>query len=218
MENKDKRGSVAPAIKPFDQYDFSKAKMRSSIKWLVAKAYGSDSVPGDLREPFYRDQYDQEHLKPPVTRLLLSAELYCRAGSLILGRDAATPLVTHHDVLQALALRGLDVTDQERLVTERDLRSRTLFLSAHMAMVDTLMMAYTLETVTVETALACVRQYYPHDPDLDTPLNTEDAVAIWINKVNEYLKDILVQEQRKRETQTPESAGSPRVRIYIAFS
>lgn len=88
----------------------------------------TDSVPADLKEPFYTDQYDQEHLKPPVTNLLLSADLYCRAGSLILKSDSAKPLLGHEDVIQALAQRGLYVTDQERRVTERDLRSRTLFL------------------------------------------------------------------------------------------
>ncbi|XP_062306479.1 calmodulin-regulated spectrin-associated protein 2a isoform X3 [Osmerus eperlanus] len=212
MENKEKKNCLAPAIKAFEHYDFSKAKMCSSIKWLVAKAYGPDSVPADLKEPFYTDQYDQEHLKPPLTNLLLSADLYCRAGSLILKSDSAKPLLGHEDVIQALAQRGLYVADQERLVTERDLRSRTLFLSAHMAMIDTLMMAYTVEAVSPEKVTACLRKHCPNDPDIDTPCSTEEALAVWINKVNEYLKEIIVQEQRKRETQSIESAGSPRAR------
>lgn len=86
----------------------------------------ADSVPADLKEPFYTDQYDQEHLKPPVANLLLSADLYCRAGSLILKNDAAKPLVGHDDVIQALAQKGLYITDQERLVTERELRKRPI--------------------------------------------------------------------------------------------
>lgn len=86
----------------------------------------SDCVPADLKDPFYTDQYEQEHLKPPVTSLLLSADLYCRAGSLILKSDSAKPLLGHDAVIQALAQRGLYVTDQERLVTERDLRKRPL--------------------------------------------------------------------------------------------
>lgn len=86
----------------------------------------TDSIPADLKDPFYTDQYEQEHLKPPVTSLLLSADLYCRASSLILRGDAAKPLLGHDAVIQALAQRGLYVTDQERLVTERDLRKRPL--------------------------------------------------------------------------------------------
>lgn len=83
-------------------------------------------MPEELQEPFYTDQYDQEHIKPPVVNLLLSAELYCRAGSLILKSDAAKPLLGHDAVMQALAQKGLYVTDQEKLVTERDLHKKPI--------------------------------------------------------------------------------------------
>ncbi|KAM4629241.1 calmodulin-regulated spectrin-associated protein 2a [Polymixia lowei] len=204
-----KKTFIPPATKSFDHYDFSRAKICCSLTWLVSKAYGTESVPADLRDPFYTDQYDQEHLKPPVASLLLSADLYCRAGSLILKSDSAKPLLGHDAVIQALAQRGLYVTDQERLVTERDLHKRPLQMSAHLAMVDSLMMAYTVEMVSVEKVMACVGQYYPHDPEVETPYDTEDAVTTWINKVNEYLKDIICQEQRK-QPQSSEPAGSPR--------
>uniref|UniRef100_A0A672J7M5 Calmodulin regulated spectrin-associated protein family, member 2a n=1 Tax=Salarias fasciatus TaxID=181472 RepID=A0A672J7M5_SALFA len=207
-----KKAFVAPAIKSFEHYDLSRAKICCSLTWLVAKAYGTDSIPADLKDPFYTDQYDQEHLKPPVASLLLSADLYCRAGSLILKSDAAKPLLGHEAVIQALAQRGLYVTDQERLVTERDLRKRPLQMSAHLAMIDTLMMAYTVETVSVEKVMACISQYSSCDPEVETPYDTEDTVTTWINKVNEYLKDIVAQEQRKKETQSAETAGSPRAR------
>ncbi|XP_042371681.1 calmodulin-regulated spectrin-associated protein 2a isoform X3 [Plectropomus leopardus] len=207
-----KKTFVAPAIKSFEHYDLSRAKICCSLTWLVAKAYGTDSIPADLKDPFYTDQYEQEHLKPPVASLLLSADLYCRAGSLILKSDAPKPLLGHDAVIQALAQRGLYVTDQERLVTERDLRKRPLQMSAHLAMIDTLMMAYTVEMVNVEKVMACIRQYSSSDPEVETPYDTEDAVTTWINKVNEYLKDVISQEQRKKETQSTEPAGSPRAR------
>uniref|UniRef100_A0A6Q2ZB71 Calmodulin regulated spectrin-associated protein family, member 2a n=1 Tax=Esox lucius TaxID=8010 RepID=A0A6Q2ZB71_ESOLU len=202
-----KKTYIVPAIKSFDNYDFSRAKIGCSLTWLVAKAFGTDGVPADLKEPFYTDQYDQEHLKPPVANLLLSADLYCRAGSLILKGDAAKPLVGHHAIIQGLAQKGLYVTDQERLVTERDLRSRPLQMSAHLAMIDALMTAYAVETVSVEKVVACIRQYNsPHGEDPDTPYDMEDAMTSWINKVNEYLKDIIAQDLRRRETHVAEPA------------
>nr|XP_020452296.1 calmodulin-regulated spectrin-associated protein 2 isoform X2 [Monopterus albus] len=207
-----KRTFVAPAVKSFEHYDFSRAKICCSLTWLVAKAYGTDSIPSDLKDPFYTDQYEQEHLKPPVVSLLLSADLYCRAGSLILKSDAAKPLLGHDAVIQALAQRGLYITDQERLVTERDLRKRPLQMSSHLAMIDTLMMAYTVEIVNTEKVMACIRQYSSYNPEEETPYDTEDAVTTWINKVNEYLKGIMAREQRKKETQGAEHAGSPRAR------
>ncbi|KTF77172.1 hypothetical protein cypCar_00016529 [Cyprinus carpio] len=78
-----KKTFIVPAIKSFDHYDFNRAKIRASLTWLVAKAFGTDSVPEDLNEPFYRDQYEQEHLKPRLVGLLLSAELYRRSEALI---------------------------------------------------------------------------------------------------------------------------------------
>lgn len=90
---------------------------------LTLRPSVSDAVPEELAEPLYRDQYNQEHLKPTVASLLQSAELYCRAGSLILRSDAVKPLLGHNAVIQALAQKGLYVTDQDRLVTERDLTS-----------------------------------------------------------------------------------------------
>ncbi|NXI57234.1 CAMP2 protein, partial [Chloroceryle aenea] len=198
---------IVPAIKPFDHYDFSRAKIACNLAWLVAKAFGTENVPEELREPFYTDQYDQEHIKPPVVNLLLSAELYCRAGSLILKSDAAKPLLGHDAVIQALAQKGLYVTDQEKLVTERDLHKKPIQMSAHLAMIDTLMMAYTVEMVSVEKVIACTQQYSSFFQATDLPYDIEDAVMYWINKVNEHLKDIMEQEQKLKEHHSTESAG-----------
>lgn len=95
---------------------------------LTLRSSVSDAVPEELAEPLYRDQYNQEHLKPMVASLLQSAELYCRAGSLILRSDAVKPLLGHNAVIQALAQKGLYVTDQDRLVTERDLTSMPIHM------------------------------------------------------------------------------------------
>ncbi|XP_029381120.1 calmodulin-regulated spectrin-associated protein 2 [Echeneis naucrates] len=206
-----RRTFIVPAIKSFDHYDFTRAKISSSLTWLVAKAFGSDAVPDELAEPFYRDQYNQEHLKPPVACLLQSAELYCRAGSLILRSDAVKPLLGHNAVIQALAQKGLYVTDQDRLVTERDLTSTPIHMSSHLALIDTLMMAYTVEMVSVERVMSCINRYSSVEPShsdghiQELPYDTEDAITTWINKVNEHLRDILVEEQKLREASFQES-------------
>ncbi|XP_054568866.1 calmodulin-regulated spectrin-associated protein 2 isoform X1 [Eptesicus fuscus] len=207
-----RRTFIVPAIKPFDHYDFSRAKIACNLAWLVAKAFGTEHVPEELREPFYTDQYDQEHIKPPVVHLLLSAELYCRAGSLILKSDAAKPLVGHDAVVQALAQKGLYVTDQERLVTERDLQRKPIQMSAHLAMIDTLMMAYTAEMVSVEKVIACAQRYSAFFQATDLPYDIEDAVMYWMNKVNEHLKDILEQEQKLKEHHTADAPGGQKAR------
>lgn len=205
-----RRTFIVPAIKSFDHYDFTRAKISCSLTWLVAKAFGSDAVPEELVEPFYKDQYNQEHLKPPVACLLQSAELYCRAGSLILRSDAVKPLVGHNAVIQALAQKGLYVTDQDKLVTERDLTSTPIHMSSHLALIDTLMMAYTVEMVSVERVMSCINKYSAEPIRGDglvqgLPYDTEDAITIWINRVNEQLRDILIEEQKLREASLQES-------------
>uniref|UniRef100_A0A8C3YAN4 Calmodulin regulated spectrin associated protein family member 2 n=1 Tax=Catagonus wagneri TaxID=51154 RepID=A0A8C3YAN4_9CETA len=207
-----RRTFIVPAIKPFDHYDFSRAKIACNLAWLVAKAFGTENVPEELGEPFYTDQYDQEHIKPPVVNSLLSAELYCRAGSLILRSDAAKPLLGHDAVIQALAQKGLYVTDQEKLVTERDLHRKPIQMSAHVAMMDALMMAYAVEMVSVERVIACAQQYSAFFQATDLPYDIEDAVMYWINKVNEHLKDIMEQEQKWKEHHTVEAPGSQKAR------
>ncbi|XP_067846717.1 calmodulin-regulated spectrin-associated protein 2-like isoform X2 [Heptranchias perlo] len=189
-----KKTFIVPTIKAFDHYDFSRAKIACSLSWLVAKAFGTDHVPEELREPFYTDQYEQEHIKPPVVNLLLSAELYCRAGSLILKSDAAKPLLGHDAVVQALAQKGLYVTEQEKLVTERDLRKKPIQMTAHLAMIDTLMMAYTVEMISIEKVVSCVQQFTNFFPATELPYDIEDAIVCWINKAR-YRKEQMLPRQ-----------------------
>ncbi|XP_077370217.1 calmodulin-regulated spectrin-associated protein 2 isoform X2 [Festucalex cinctus] len=217
-----RRTFIVPAIRSFEHYDFTRAKISSSLTWLVAKAFGSDEVPDELVEPFYRDQYNQEHLKPPVASLLQSAELYCRAGSLILRSDAVKPLLGHNAVIQALAQKGLYVTDQDRLVTERDLTSTPILMTSHLALIDTLMMAYTVEMMSVERVMSCISRHCSAGPShidahaLEQPYDTEDAITTWLNKVNEHLRDILVEEQKLKEGSQQESNLAPKARYRRA--
>lgn len=87
-----------------------------------------DSVPVELRDPFYLDQYEQEHLKPPVTRLLQSPELYCRTyGRLQAGGPGANGTPKDNTVLlQTLSQKGLSTRDHNTPVTEADLQHKPI--------------------------------------------------------------------------------------------
>lgn len=50
-------------------------------------------------------------------------------------------------------------------------------------MIDTLMMAYTVEMVSVEKVIACTQQYSTFFQATEVPYDIEDAVMYWINKV-----------------------------------
>ncbi|RXN04422.1 calmodulin-regulated spectrin-associated 3-like isoform X2 [Labeo rohita] len=175
---------VVPDIKPLDQYDLSRARICASVGWLLAKSYGNaENVPVELRDPFYCDQYEQEHLKPPVTRLLLSPELYCRTYGLLLGGSpgAEGPPKDIPALLQVLARKGLAPKDQNAPVTEAMLKQKPIKMSAHLELIDALMAVGAMETVS--TVLASGGSEL-----LGTDATWERALLYWVNTIR-YRKD-----------------------------
>lgn len=82
-----------------------------------------DHIPADLRDPFYTDQYEQEHIKPPILHLLLSGELYCRVCGLILHAEQAASLQSHQSVIKVLSRKGIYVLQTDTPVSDVDLSS-----------------------------------------------------------------------------------------------
>lgn len=211
-----RRGMEAPPdaadLVPLDRYDAARAKIAANLQWICAKAYGLDDVPEDLRDPFYKDQYDQEHIKPPVTKLLLSSELYCRVCGLILPGDQAAALHGHQAVIQALSRKGIYVMEgDDTPVTEPDLSRAPIKMSAHMAMVDALMMAYTVEMISIEKVVASVKRFSTFSASKELPYDLEDAMVFWINKVNLKMREIAEKEAKLKQ-QSLESPAHQKVR------
>nr|XP_051686948.1 calmodulin-regulated spectrin-associated protein 1 isoform X4 [Oryctolagus cuniculus] len=190
----------AADLVPLDRYDSARAKIAANLQWICAKAYGLDNVPEDLRDPFYMDQYEQEHIKPPVTKLLLSSELYCRVCSLILPGDQAAALHGHQAVIQALSRKGIYVMEgDDTPVTEPDLSRAPIKMSAHMAMVDALMMAYTVEMISIEKVVASVKRFSTFSASKELPYDLEDAMVFWINKVNLKMREIAEKDAKLKQ-------------------
>ncbi|XP_077417523.1 calmodulin-regulated spectrin-associated protein 1-B isoform X2 [Vanacampus margaritifer] len=182
---------------PLEMYDSARAKIAANLRWLFAKAYGIDHIPEDLRDPFYTDQYDQEHIKPPVIRLLLSCELYCRVCALILKTEQAASLQSHHSVIQSLDRKGIYVVESDdTAVTEEDLAGMPIKMSAHIPMIDALMMAYTVEMISIEKVVASVERFSTFNPSKELPFDLEDAMVFWINKVNTKMREISEKEHK----------------------
>uniref|UniRef100_A0A8C7XV77 Calmodulin regulated spectrin-associated protein 1b n=1 Tax=Oryzias sinensis TaxID=183150 RepID=A0A8C7XV77_9TELE len=178
-------------VVPLDMYDSARAKIAANLRWLFAKAFGIDHIPEDLRDPFYTDQYEQEHIKPPVIRLLLSCELYCRVCALILKTEQAASLQSHLSVIQALSRKGIYVVESDDTpVTEEDLASMPIKMSAHMPMIDALMMAYTVEMISIEKVVASVKRFSTFSASKELPFDLEDAMVFWINKVPTHKRNV----------------------------
>ncbi|KAF6123407.1 calmodulin regulated spectrin associated protein 1 [Phyllostomus discolor] len=202
----------AADVVPLDRYDPARAKIAANLQWLCAKAYGRDNIPEDLRDPFYIDQYEQEHIKPPVIKLLLSSELYCRVCSLILKGDQAAALQGHQSVIQALSRKGIYVMESDDTpVTDPDLSHAPIKMSAHMAMVDALMMAYTVEMISIEKVVASVKRFSTFSASKELPYDLEDAMVFWVNKVNLKMREITEKEVKLKQQllESPAHQKSP---------
>uniref|UniRef100_A0A8C1PQD8 Calmodulin regulated spectrin-associated protein 1b n=1 Tax=Cyprinus carpio TaxID=7962 RepID=A0A8C1PQD8_CYPCA len=187
-------------IVPLEMYDSARAKIAANLRWLFAKAFGIDHIPEDLRDPFYTDQYDQEHIKPPVIRLLLSCELYCRVCALILKGDQVASLQSHQSVIQALARKGIYVMEgDDTPVTDSDLTCQPIKMSSHIPMVDALMMAYTVEMISIEKVVTCVKRFSTFSASKELPFDLEDAMVFWINKVNLKMREITEKEHKSKQ-------------------
>ncbi|KAM8823938.1 calmodulin-regulated spectrin-associated protein 3 isoform 1-T1 [Synchiropus picturatus] len=175
---------VVPDIQPLDVYDSTKARICSSVAWLLAKSYSSaENVPAELRDPFYCDQYEQEHLKPPVARLLQSSELYCRTYSLLLvNTENEVQPKDNVALLQLFTKKGIVPKDRDMPVTDADLRQKPIKMSAHLAVMDALMAVGAMETVTMVKTCGSADL-------LGAETKWEDALLYWINKLNQKLRE-----------------------------
>ncbi|KAM4634070.1 calmodulin-regulated spectrin-associated protein 1a [Polymixia lowei] len=181
-------------------YDSARAKIDANFRWLFAKAYGTDDIPEDLQDPFYVDQYEQEHIKPRVIRLLLSGELYCRVCGLILKGEQAASLHSHQSVIQALSRKGIYVLESDNTpVSDRDLSSTPIKMTSHIPLIDALMVAYTVEMISIEKVVSSVKRFSNFSASKDLPFNLEDAMVFWINKVNIKMREISDKELKMKQ-------------------
>ncbi|XP_029939972.1 calmodulin-regulated spectrin-associated protein 1-like [Salarias fasciatus] len=193
-------GGLEAQVVPLELYDSARAKIDANLRWLFAKAYGIDHIPPDLRDPFYTDQYEQEHIKPPVLRLLLSAELYCRVCGLILHGEQAASLQSHQAVIQALSRRGVYVLETDSTpVSHLDLCSAPIKMSAHIHLIDALMTAYMVEMISIEKVVSSVKRFSNFSASKELPFDLEDAMLFWINKVNMKMREITEKECKMKQ-------------------
>ncbi|KAB1259776.1 Calmodulin-regulated spectrin-associated protein 3 [Camelus dromedarius] len=152
----------------------------------------AEHVPSELWEPFYTDQYAQEHVKPPVTRLLLSAELYCRAWRQALPQLETPP--SPSALLALLARRGTVPALPERPVQEADLKHQPILMGAHLAVIDALMVAFAFEwTKTLPGPLALA--------------SLEHKLLFWVDTTIRRLQEKTEQEAAQRASPAAPADG-----------
>ncbi|XP_012946515.1 calmodulin-regulated spectrin-associated protein 1, partial [Aplysia californica] len=166
-----------------DEYDAHRAKLRSSLSWLISKVYGSQP-PNDLKDPFYENSEGQLVLRPVMVNLLSSSELYCQACSNMFP-ETHTQWRGHWSIIQVLSRKGIYIQDiQDTAVTETVLVQTAPFrLKAHLSLMDALMKAYSCEVASVEKVVKAVRNITAFPASSELPGTTEEALTFWVNKV-----------------------------------
>lgn len=61
-----------------------------------------------------------------------------------------------------------------------------------MAMIDALMMAYTVEMISIEKVVASVKRFSTFSASKELPYDLEDAMVFWINKVKFTLRKVCL--------------------------
>ncbi|XP_076245337.1 calmodulin-regulated spectrin-associated protein patronin isoform X13 [Calliopsis andreniformis] len=187
-----------------DAYDSRQAKQRASVKWLLSKAY-NNRVPENLREPYYVDHEDQEHLKPQIVHALSNAELYCLALANIYS-DPNYHNQNHCGILQALARKGVYLAEPNNTqLTETILiQNSPLKMSAHMAVIEGLMVLYAKEVVTGDRVVSAIRRFDPQ-AEVDVPADHEKGLLLWISHASHALiAKIQTEEGAGDKTRLPE--------------
>ncbi|XP_043510322.1 patronin isoform X9 [Frieseomelitta varia] len=180
------------------------AKQRASVKWLLSKAY-NNRVPENLREPYYVDNENQEHLKPQIVHALSNAELYCLALANIYS-DPNYHNQNHCGILQALARKGVYLAEPNNTqLTETILiQNSPLKMSAHMAVIEGLMVLYAKEVVTGDRVVSAIRRFDPQ-AEVDVPADHEKGLLLWISHASHALiAKIQTEEDAADKTRLPE--------------
>ncbi|XP_060822639.1 patronin isoform X16 [Bombus pascuorum] len=187
-----------------DAYDSRQAKQRASVKWLLSKAY-NNRVPENLRDPYYIDNENQEHLKPQIVHALSNAELYCLALANIYS-DPNYHNQNHCGILQALARKGVYLAEPNNTqLTETILiQNSPLKMSAHMAVIEGLMVLYAKEVVTGDRVVSAIRRFDPQ-AEVDVPADHEKGLLLWISHAsNALIAKIQADEGAGDKTRLPE--------------
>uniref|UniRef100_A0A673A2X4 Calmodulin regulated spectrin-associated protein 1a n=1 Tax=Sphaeramia orbicularis TaxID=375764 RepID=A0A673A2X4_9TELE len=83
--------------------------------------------------------------------------------------------------------------------------------SSHIHLIDALMMAYTVEMLSIEKVVSSVKRFSNFSASKELPFDLEDAMVFWINKVNMKMREITEKELKMKQhlLESPSHQKSP---------
>ncbi|XP_067882189.1 calmodulin-regulated spectrin-associated protein 1-like, partial [Heterodontus francisci] len=167
---------IQASVHSLHTYNVPQAKFRASVRWLHCKVLGTD-VSGDLEKVFLEDG----NVIPSIVKWLLSGKPYC---TLLAVHTPASDLPRDRleSVIKTLVSKGVNLSDR---ITVEGLTHSPISLDSHQVLMDTLMVVWAEELISVDTVV-CSVQRLPSQLKLETPENLESAFLYWIRMGQEY--------------------------------
>eukprot|EP00794_Sanderia_malayensis_P011804 gene11804-13027_t len=174
-------------IMPQSDYNPVEAKFCASLFWLVFHATEDgdfDNIPAEITCPTERNEEAGFFVRSPVVSFLCDGTIYMKVASQLLNSDSE--IVSFWDVIQLLANAGFYVIDfNDEAVTEERLAEQAPFsMESHLALMDTLIVAFVNSSVTIQQIVDAVRRFGTFNPSKEQPFDYEDAFLLWLNKIS----------------------------------
>ncbi|KAF1746918.1 hypothetical protein GCK72_023376 [Caenorhabditis remanei] len=185
-----------PALLAIEDYDENEGKLAASIRWLISRVYEEKrDVPDKLRDGVQRDENGHFQIDEAVLGALCNGSLYAQAAAKIF-KESALVTKSHGAVLAVLTDYGIDVLhDGNELVEEAQLVASSPFnMSAHLAIIDALMMAHLRDVIPVSRVVEAVSRHTAVESS-EKPIDSVDALLFWINKICLLVRDDVEREE-----------------------
>uniref|UniRef100_A0A8R1HU46 Patronin n=1 Tax=Caenorhabditis japonica TaxID=281687 RepID=A0A8R1HU46_CAEJA len=192
-----------PALLAIEDYDENEGKLAASIRWLISRVYEEKrDMPDKLRDGVQRDENGHFQISEAVLGALCNGSLYAQAAAKIF-KESALVTKGHGAVLAVLTDYGIDVlVDGEEPVEEAQLAAAAPFnMSAHLAIIDSLMMAHLRDVIPVSRVVEAVSRHTAVESS-EKPIDSVDALLFWINKICLLVRDDV--ERTDPDTNIPE--------------
>ncbi|CAI5455374.1 unnamed protein product [Caenorhabditis angaria] len=195
-----------PQLLAIEDYDENEGKLAASIRWLISRVYEEKrDMPDKLRDGVQRDENGHFQISEAVLSALCNGSLYAQAAAKIF-KESVLVTKSHGAVLAALTDYGIDVLHRAEEggepVEEAQLKSMNPFsISAHLSIIDALMMAHLRDVVPVHRVVDAVSRHTCVEPS-EKPIDSVDALLFWINKMCLLVRDEV--ERQDGDIQIPE--------------
>ena len=147
-------------------------------------------MPIEYQEPYFEENELGKSLRNDIVRILISGHLYCRTCKNIYSEHGGANNNNYdsiESVLQVLSRNSIHVTDEndEPVTSSLISNDSPFYITAHIALIDSLMIAYASRAIRLESVVNAIRKYtrFNASSDLPNTCDLESTCLFWLNKI-----------------------------------